>query len=210
VTPYEPPLGEDDPAVRDEMPRCWDDPARGIPGAFFFADGVKPWNWIELDSEEAEKLWSLLAGFVAFVNARYGERPDRRVPPCWPEHGPIVEELTTLCFSRWHAFDSPHGSIDGAQRWHSQTLPSFYDRLASWFGDDLLACQQGRHRDRDDPVLESASSWVVRTEVIQNFDVEHRPKPTAPGTDATRVTGVAVPFLEVIDESAPVRIRNPL
>ena len=164
-----------DPALRDEVPPAWTDEARGWRrGKVRFRDATRPWNWMELDADEADKLWGLLVKFVAFVNRRYADRSTRRIPPCWAEHGALVEELTTLWWARWQAFESPHASIGGAQYWHSYTLPGFFERTARWLEDDLLPCQQGQHRDREDPPLTTGSGWEVRTEVIRVIDREHR------------------------------------
>ena len=168
-----------EPALRDDLPACWSADARSIASAFRFGHSVRPWNWLELGAADAEKLWALLAAFVVYFNRRYGERPDRRIPPCWAEHGPLVEELTTLVFARWQAFESVHGSVGGAQYWHHYSLPAFYQRLRDWLGDDLLACQQGRHRSREDPPLDLTDSWSTRTETIAMLDVTYRDAPSA-------------------------------
>jgi hypothetical protein len=198
-----------EPALRDDLPACWSADARSIAGAFRFGDSVRPWNWLELGAADAEKLWALLAAFVVYFNRRYAERPDRRIPPCWAEHGPLVEELTTLVFARWQAFESVHGSVGGAQYWHHYSLPAFYQRLRDWLGDDLLACQQGRHRSREDPPLDLAASWSTRTETIAMLDVTYRDAPSrAPDNDETvRPRGVEVPFLDKPDDPKPL-IRN--
>jgi hypothetical protein len=182
-----------DPALREEVPACWTDEARAIAGTFRFGEGVKPWNWLELDQGEAEKLWALLVTFVAYFNRRSGERADRRIPPCWAEHGPLVEELTTPVFARWHAFESPHGSVGGAQYWHSYTLPGFFERVAGWLGDELLACQQGRHRDVEGAPIGTESAWSVRTEIIGILDVARRCPEATWGEVAT--SSVTVPVL---------------
>lgn len=127
------------------LPACWQPPAREIVGVSF-ADDVRPWDWLELSEHEADKLWGYLDAFVAYFNARYGDRPAHRIPLCWPEHGPLVEEITTLAFSRWQAFSSVHASIAAAQSFHSYTLPGFYERLRHWLGTGLLDCQLGHHR----------------------------------------------------------------
>ena len=163
----------DDPELRDEIPRCWLDEARKIDARFRFAEDVRPWNWLELDKAEAEKLWASLVAFVNYFNYRYGERIERRIPPCWAEHGPLVEELTTLVFARWHSFESPHASVGGAQYWHSYTLPTFFHRLREWLGDDLLSCQQGRHRNPE-TVPVGTFSWHARNEFIGKLDVKMR------------------------------------
>ena len=94
-------------------------------------------------------VWRLLGDFVAFVNRRYVERAEQTIPPCWAEHGALVEELTTLCWARWHAFEGEEGTVGGAQFWHSYTLPMFLERMGRWLGPDrLVKCQNGKHEDR--------------------------------------------------------------
>jgi hypothetical protein len=184
-----------DPAERDEVPRCWTSEARGFAGRFSFSSATRPWNWMELDAEDADKLFALLSGFVAYFNARYGQCPEQRIPPCWAEHGALVEELTTLFWARWHAFESPHASIGGAQYWHSYTLPSFYERMRGWLGNGLVACQHGHHRDVEDRPVGTARAWELRTEVIASLDFVRRTTSPRSAKDADSPTGVVVAFL---------------
>ena len=127
-----------DPAERDEVPRCWTGEARGFAGRFSFSSATRPWNWMELDAEDADKLFTLLSGFVSYFNARYGQCPEQRIPPCWAEHGALVEELTTLFWARWHAFESAT-RFDRRRAVLAQLHPSLLSRA-----DARLA----RHRPR--------------------------------------------------------------
>ncbi len=62
-------------------------------------------------------------------------------------HGALVEELTTLMWSRWAAFSGPDASVDAAQTWHTYTLPAFLNRLAFWIGPQTLPdCRAGNHQ----------------------------------------------------------------
>jgi hypothetical protein len=196
-----------DPAERDNLPEAWAGQARGWARTKVrFGDGLRPWNWAELDTAEAEKLWALLRRFVVFFNARYAPEGARRVPPCWAEHGALIEELTTLWWAHWQAFESAHASIGGAQYWHSYTLPGFFERMSRWLGDDALACGQGRHRDGDNPAPATTAAWEARTERIVALDLQlRRPRQLELGLDDTgldgrglapRSGGVEVPFLE--------------
>jgi hypothetical protein len=120
-------------------------------------------------------LWQILEEFVGFLNHRYVERAEQRVPPCWAEHGALVEELTTLYWARWQAFESRDGSVGGAQFFHSQTLPGFLDRMTRWISPDRLRkCQAGRHEPRvlDEPV--EASAWEFRRHEIAAADLALR------------------------------------
>jgi hypothetical protein len=145
------------------------------------------------------------------LQCRYRERVEKRNPPCWVGHGPLVEELTTLVFARWHAFESPHASVGGAQYWHSYTLPSFYDRVRGWLGDELLACQQGRHRDHDDASSPIDLDWLARALTVSDLDVAIRV--ADPEEDATPVAkgphGIEIPFLDPLmtERTAPTASR---
>lgn len=181
----------DEPNERHWVPACWSSQARSISGVIQFARDVRPWNWLELDATEAPKLWTFLSGFVSFFNHRYAERTDRQVPPCWAEHGPLVEELTTLAFARWHAFESEHASIGGAQYWHSFTLPAFYSRMEVWLGDDAMRCLQGNHVDT---ALDRTATgkWQKRTEFLAEVDAALR----CPDRGTTQ--RLTVPFVKQI------------
>lgn len=179
---------------REALPPCWRDAARELEGTGF-RDDVRPWNWLELDEHEAEKLWAYLERFVSFFNARYAERGAHRIPPCWALHGPVVEEVTTLSFARWQAFSSTHASTGGAQYFHAYSLPAFYERLRFWLGNDLLTCQQGHHRHRDEHGGDRLEEWRDRTEAVRDEDLWLR-------FDADEPGGEKVPFVPFVERQS--------
>ena len=127
-----------------------------------------PWDWVGQPAATAAELTRHLDQFVAYLNARYAWSSDQTVPPCWAAHGALVEELTTLMWSRWAAFTGPEAAADAAQTWHTYTLPAFLSRLAFWIGPQTLPdCRAGSHQPS-----RLAASGPTRT------------KPAAPG--ATR------------------------
>lgn len=185
-------MSETDPAAvgragEKALPEGWAFEARR-PIRFSLPTTKRPWNWLELDKEEAATLWRILGEFVEFLNRRYVERAELRVPPCWAEHGPLVEELTTLFWARWHAFESREGSVGGAQFFHSYTLPMFLERMGRLIGQDRLRkCQAGRHEMRplDDPV-ELASSELRRFEIADaDIALRREPRRKAPVSPET-------------------------
>jgi hypothetical protein len=110
-------------------------------------DERAPWDWADQDDASAAELTRHLETFVAYLNARYAWNSDQTVPPCWHAHGPLVEELTTLMWSRWAAFSGPDATVDAAQTWHTYTLPAFLSRLAFWIGPQTLPdCRAGNHQ----------------------------------------------------------------
>ena len=157
------------------MPRCWTGEARGFAGSVQLLVGDPA---VELDGARRrgcrQALRAPLGIRLPTSTPATAERPEQRIPPCWAEHGALVEELTTLFWARWHAFESPHASIGGAQYWHSYTLPSFYERMRGWLGTGLVACQHGHHRDVEDRPVGTARAWELRTEVIASLDFVRR------------------------------------
>ena len=100
-------------AVRQLMQPAWTGPAREMPPAGSMADpdyqpgGVWPWDWTAIDARQARRMWTRLRGLVEFLNQRYAWDHTQLIPPCWAFHGGLVEELTTLYWSRWAAFSGP-------------------------------------------------------------------------------------------------------
>ena len=132
---------------------AWSDHARRFPPAGtpadpdFHAGGTWPWDWSTMTRDQAERMWNRLEGFVAYLNDRYAWDHDQQIPMCWAFHGALVEELTTLYWSRWAAFCGPDANPDKAQAWHTYFLPPFYGRMATWCGgaQNLNKCQSGNH-----------------------------------------------------------------
>lgn len=177
------------------LPRAWTFEARGIVEPWEFPTGVRPWNWAELGPAEATLLWAALEEFVAFFNRRYVERLEHAIPPCWPEHGALVEEITTLYFARWQAFTSEHASIGGAEYWHHYSVPGFLDRMDRWVGADRIErCRQGLHEDAasvDAPPF----GWEARRVFIAGTDQRQREEDLAAGR-LRRAEAQTVHFLD--------------
>lgn len=105
------------------------------------------WDWADLDDTEAAYLADALEEFVAFYNARYPWSREQTIPPCWSSHGALVEEITTLMYARWAAFQGPTASVEAAQTWHTYHLPLFISRINTWIGVEAAAdCRTGHHQ----------------------------------------------------------------
>jgi hypothetical protein len=65
------------------------------------------WNWVNRRDRDATLLAGLLEEFVEYFNGRYAWPTEHVFPPCWAFHGALVEEITTLMWSRWSAFEAP-------------------------------------------------------------------------------------------------------
>lgn len=175
----------------DTLPDAWSLPGRE-PITFELPSTGRPWNWLELDRDEAATMWRVLAEFVDYLHARYLERTEQRIPPCWAEHGALVEELTTLFWARWLAFESREATPGSAESFHAYLLPGFLERMAHWLGPDRLRkCQAGKHEPRSaggDGGHGGDGSFAARRRQIVAADASLRLRsarsPRAPGTGA--------------------------
>jgi hypothetical protein len=103
------------------------------------------WNWVHRQNFNEEQMGGFLVEFVEYFNHRYAWTPEHTIPPCWERHGALIEEITTLMWTRWTAFQSPHGTADAAQSWHTYYLPGFLDRVNRWLGSAAAECRSGHH-----------------------------------------------------------------
>lgn len=99
-------------------------------------------RWAELDRPAAAEVWTWLIGWVRWFVDRYDLHEE--LGSCWPQHPPLVEELTALCLA-WHGAYAPAASTDAPLRWH-ESLARSRPRLAEW--DQHTKCRHGRHTDR--------------------------------------------------------------
>lgn len=109
-------------------------------------DRPAPWDWSAQSDTDAAYQAEAVAAFVAFFNHRYAWSKDQTIPPCWSQHGALVEEITTLMWSRWEAFQSPRAGTETAQTWHTYHLPLFIARITKWIGPGVADCRAGAHQ----------------------------------------------------------------
>ena len=107
----------------------------------------KPWDWSDQNETEAAINAEAVADFVSFYNRRYAWTKDHTIPPCWAQHGALIEEITTLMWSRWEAFLGPRSNPGDAHHWHNYNLPLFIERIPAWIGHEAAAdCRTGHHQ----------------------------------------------------------------
>ena len=85
------------------------------------------WSWRELGDQGSEELWNELTDWVGWIRHRYPVA--KKVPPCWPEHPEVVEELTSLWLAWQGAYEQPDASLTAAAEWHDRWLPGLLHRL---------------------------------------------------------------------------------
>jgi hypothetical protein len=104
------------------------------------------WNWVDRHGQDAAALSGLLGEFIEYFNARYAWTTEHLIPRCWALHGALIEEITTLMWSRWSAFESQDATPEAAEAWHTYYLPGFLARVNMWLGSHAAAeCRAGNH-----------------------------------------------------------------
>jgi hypothetical protein len=104
---------------------------------------VRSWCWRDLGPKAEEELWSLLRDWVGWLRSRYPLA--QKIPPCWPEHPEIVEELTALWLAWQYAYSNADAPLTAAADWHDRWLPGLLHRLQH--GPLAVDCSEA-HRSR--------------------------------------------------------------
>lgn len=127
-----------------------------------------PVRWDQLDRAAASMTWVWLITWVARLTDRY--QLAEELPPCWPQHPPLVEELTALC-SAWHTAYHAGADPDAPLRWH-EAFSRARLRLRDW--DEHTRCRHGTHTDRRID-LPWPDSWRSDALDVAEADVKTRP-----------------------------------
>ena len=90
----------------------------------------KPWDPPTCRNPQLRaELWTWLDAVVIWVNHEYVWDPDSTIPPCWPLHPHIVQEVAVMADQRRRA--SVALDSNALEEWHRYTLPGFFERLRS-------------------------------------------------------------------------------
>jgi hypothetical protein len=150
--------------------------------------GRNGWNWVDRHGDEAATMAELLHGLVAYFNDRYAWTADHLIPVCWARHGALVEEITTLMWSRWSAFESPDATAEAARSWHTYYLPGFLARVNTWLGSAGPECRAGHHEPSAIPERRTAAA-PPRLSVVPLRSPDERLGPASPSRSYTEISG---------------------
>lgn len=100
-----------------------------------------PVCWPILSDDELADRRQELDDWVHWITNRYG-LDHRTIPPCWPEHGALVEELSALR-TGWVTAFAADARGDDPLRWHSD-FEACRQRLTDWVA--RAGCRPGQHR----------------------------------------------------------------
>ena len=116
-----------------------DDLARSLA----FAPPIDPYVvcWRDLDSTSTTEELERLAEWVTWATTRYN-LDHKVIPPCWPHHGAVVEELSALR-TFWESSYQPDAGPSEPLAFH-RDLTLALRRLRDW--TSLLGCSRTTHR----------------------------------------------------------------
>ena len=112
----------------------------------------RPIDWSRLTGEAAAEALAALDLWVRWLVARYAIDP-REIPPCWPEHGELLEELSALHTAHRAAYD-PAGPPTGPADWHTMLANT---RARLHLAVSRTGCRTGQHRASEVP------TWAIST-----------------------------------------------
>ena len=126
-----------------------------------------------------EQIWDWLERFVTWFNHEYVWDPAGVVPPCWPNHPHLVNEIAVLVDQRRRASKALDSEV--LEEWHRYSLPAFIERMRSRVHDH---CADGHQpwpaRSRyaahtgDQHINHRIRSFAADTiEMQQLLDTEH-------------------------------------
>jgi hypothetical protein len=104
-------------------------------------------EWHAMTEPEYVLAWEELRGWATWLISRYRLVLEDRIPPCWPEHPELIEELWALRAWRTEAY-GPEGSGQSAVYWH-QALITFLGHVSAWWAG---GCRAG-HTDPDTEIF---------------------------------------------------------
>jgi len=113
----------------------------------------RPIDWSRLEEPQLSEQWELLDAWVRWLVTRYC-LDHREIPPCWAEHGDLIEELSALHTAHQAAFDSS-GPPSGPAEWH-QVLANTRARLQLWVS--RTGCRVTEHRPPVPPAWASVAA----------------------------------------------------
>jgi hypothetical protein len=133
-----------------------------------------PWplRWRGIDRQTGADVWAWLIDWTRWMVERY--QLAEEIPPCWPQHPPLIEELTALA-AAWHDAYDEAAPADAPLVWHER-LARARLRLRDW--DDLTRCRTGVHTDRTHELL-WPGRWLADAQETATVDLaaRHQPDP---------------------------------
>jgi hypothetical protein len=106
-----------------------------------------PWTWSLLDKAEAALALELVGTWVRHYNLTHATQPAEIVPPCWPQHPGLAEELAVLTWLHHDVHAAATAVPAAAAEYYGRHLPGFRGRVKPHLGTGAESCWDGAHSD---------------------------------------------------------------
>ncbi|GAB3589333.1 hypothetical protein GCM10027446_01390 [Angustibacter peucedani] len=93
-------------------------------------DDWAPWNWRRMPDDAARAAMSALREWVGWLRHRYPVA--QMLPPCWPRHPELIEELSALHWAWRAAFHGDDPRPTAPADFHAHYLPGALERVKRW------------------------------------------------------------------------------
>lgn len=155
LIPFPPPT-ERMQLVLDDLVTSMMQDERAAPGPLVEDESLpRPWDLTTIDDQDLRwDVWTWLEACAIWLNTQHTWFSQDQIPACWPEHPPLIRELSTLAFQRYEAGEA--GNPDALEAWHRLALPAFLERTR----EQRLGCN------------ETHKSWPGRAEMNRHLRPE--------------------------------------
>jgi hypothetical protein len=106
-------------------------------------------EWHAMTEPEYVLAWEQLRDWTTWLISRYRLTLEDRIPPCWPEHPELIEELWAL--RAWRTRPTAPRVGQSAVYWH-QALITFLTHVSAWWAG---GCRAG-HTNPDTEITPSS------------------------------------------------------
>ena len=127
------------------------------------------------------ELWEWLEAVAAWLNTQFTWDTADLIPPCWPQHPHLVQELAVLADQRRQA--ALMLTSDGSEDWLRYCLPAFTDRMRARLRSHCQDGHQpspGRGRHAVYAAARQARAQVVEQDVAAAVRADSAPAPAHP------------------------------
>ena len=142
-------------------------------------------EWHAMTEPEYVLAWEELRDWTTWLISRYRLMLEDRIPPCWPQHPELIEELWALRAWRAEAY-GPEGSGQSAVYWH-QALITFLGHVSAWWAG---GCRAG-HTETDTEIFPFQTDLWASADPLAGVPSTLRPTAsilTNPATDQGVIT----------------------
>ena len=149
-------------------------------------------EWHSMNEPRYVLAWQELHGWTTWLISRYRLVLEDRIPPCWPEHPELIEELWALRAWRTEAYGS-EGNGQSAVYWH-QALITFLGHVSVWWAG---GCRAG-HSEADTEIFPFQTDAWARADPLAGIPSAMHPAASIPTDSATDQGVITMPNVNVL------------